>query len=346
MCFFSKQQPNSRCLTIYCMLLKEQYQVLVKSLLPYAQKQLGFNRPPVINFLDDEDNSQNPLGKTGFYRPDDKSISIFITNRHPKDILRSIAHELVHYQQDCDGRLSQHLEKELHDKRYAQNNPHLRKFEEEAYLKGNMIFRDWEDNYKNQPKRIKIIMNESNIRQVIKRLVSEMLEEEKKKKEEEQRADVSKVRDSGKRYLKSKNVMAEDTDTDTLPLNEWKNQELFGLLANKFGIISEEKKKKPDADGDGVPDWADKKPNDPKVGAKETKPKAKKGNVPPQLQKYVKSKQDETEKEEELDEAKELPKKVLKKGHDIAKTIKKEKGDVENPYAVGMAAAKKQAGIK
>ncbi len=122
------------------MLLKEQYQVLVKSLLPYAQKQLGFNRPPVINFLDDEDNSQNALGKTGFYRPDDKSISIFITNRHPKDILRSVAHELVHYQQDCDGRLSQHLEKELHDKRYAQNNPELRKFEEEAYLKGNMIF--------------------------------------------------------------------------------------------------------------------------------------------------------------------------------------------------------------
>ncbi|NCA21904.1 MAG: hypothetical protein EBS86_12300, partial [Crocinitomicaceae bacterium] len=160
------------------MLLKEQYQVLVKSLLPYAQKQLGFNRPPVINFLDDEDNSQNALGKTGFYRPDDKSISVFITNRHPKDILRSVAHELVHYQQDCDGRLSQHLEKELHDKRYAQNNPELRKFEEEAYLKGNMIFRDWEDNYKNQPKRIKIAMNESKIRQVIKQLVSEILEEE------------------------------------------------------------------------------------------------------------------------------------------------------------------------
>ena len=330
------------------MLLKEQYQVLVKSLLPYAQKQLGFNRPPVINFLDDEDNSQNALGKTGFYRPDDKSISIFITNRHPKDILRSVAHELVHYQQDCDGRLSQHLEKELHDKRYAQNNPELRKFEEEAYLKGNMIFRDWEDNYKNQPtKRIRIAMNESKIRQVIKKLVSDILEEEKKKKEEEQRADVSKVRDSAKKSLKNRNVVAEETDSDTVPLNEWKNQELFGLLTNKFGIISEAKKK-PDADGDGVPDWADKKPNDPKVGAKESKPKAKKGKVPPQLQKFVKAKQDKSDKQEdkELDEAKELPKKVVKKGHEIAKAIKKEKGDVENPYAVGMKKAKEQAGIK
>ena len=218
------------------MLLKEQYQVLVKSLLPYAQKELGFNKPPVINFLDDEDNSSNPLGKTGFYRPDDKSISVFITGRHPKDILRSVAHELVHYQQDCDGRLTNHLEKELHDKRYAQNNPDLRAFEEEAYLKGNMIFRDWEDNYKNKPStiRIKFNMTESKLRQVIKTLVSEVVtEEKKKKKEEEQRADVSKVRDSAKSKELGKYKIAEEVEEDST-LNEWKNQELFGLLSNRF----------------------------------------------------------------------------------------------------------------
>jgi len=275
------------------MLLKEQYQVLVKSLLPYAQKQLGFNRPPVINFLDDEDNSQNALGKTGFYKPDDKSISIFITNRHPKDILRSVAHELVHYQQDCDGRLSQHLEKELHDKRYAQNNPELRKFEEEAYLKGNMIFRDWEDNYKNQPtKRIRITMNESKIRQVIRKLVSEILEEEKHEKEEKQRTDISKVRDSAKKSLKNRNVVAEEADSDNVPLNEWKNQELFGLLTNKFGIISEAKDKMPmkqdkeDADEDG--DTTDEVPAFLDKG--ETKKKSKgKNPVPKGLRPFVKS---------------------------------------------------------
>ena len=31
---------------------------------------------------------------------------------------------------------------------YAQNDDHLRKMEEDAYLRGNMTFRDWEDNYK------------------------------------------------------------------------------------------------------------------------------------------------------------------------------------------------------
>jgi len=45
-------------------------------------------------------------------------------------------------------------------------------------------------------------------------------------------------------------------------------------------------------------------------------------------------------------EATELPKKVITKGHEIAKSIIKHKGKVDNPYAVGMAAAKKSAGIK
>ncbi|MDP2649551.1 MAG: hypothetical protein Q8P10_01780, partial [bacterium] len=31
---------------------------------------------------------------------------------------------------------------------YAQKNPHLREMEREAYEKGNMLFRDWEDDYK------------------------------------------------------------------------------------------------------------------------------------------------------------------------------------------------------
>ena len=44
-----------------------------------------------------------------------------------------------------------------------------------------------------------------------------------------------------------------------------------------------EEKKKPDADGDGVPDWADKKPGKDDHEGKGSKPK--KGKVPPQFQK-------------------------------------------------------------
>jgi hypothetical protein len=45
-------------------------------------------------------------------------------------------------------------------------------------------------------------------------------------------------------------------------------------------------------------------------------------------------------------EAAELPKKVITKGHEIAKSLIKHKSKVDNPYAVGMAAAKKSAKMK
>ena len=47
-----------------------------------------------------------------------------------------------------------------------------------------------------------------------------------------------------------------------------------------------------------------------------------------------------------LKEAEELPKAVVKKGHEIAKSLIKHRAKVREPYAVGMATAKKSAGIK
>lgn len=47
-----------------------------------------------------------------------------------------------------------------------------------------------------------------------------------------------------------------------------------------------------------------------------------------------------------LREAEDLPKKVIKKGHEIAKSLIKHRSKVREPYAVGMATAKKSAGIK
>jgi hypothetical protein len=87
------------------------------------------------------------LGKTAYYEPSDMSIVLYITNRHPKDICRSFAHELIHHHQNERGDL------ELGDASsptYAQDDKHMRKMEMEAYLKGNLLFRDWEDKIKNQ----------------------------------------------------------------------------------------------------------------------------------------------------------------------------------------------------
>jgi peptidoglycan hydrolase-like protein with peptidoglycan-binding domain len=48
------------------------------------------------------------------------------------------------------------------------------------------------------------------------------------------------------------------------------------------------KKKKPDADGDGVPNWADKKPGEDDHAGKKKGSKSKKGQVPPQFKKKKK----------------------------------------------------------
>jgi len=124
-----------------------QLENLTNKLVPFAQKQIGFNRPPTINFNDDEKNAANPFGKTAQYDPSSMEIVVFVTGRHIKDVLRSIAHELVHHGQNLRGDLNNMPQTELG---YAQNNDHMREMEREAYEVGNLCFRDWEDGIKQQ----------------------------------------------------------------------------------------------------------------------------------------------------------------------------------------------------
>ena len=114
-----------------------------------AKENYQFENDPKLILRQDEENAENLLGKTAYYNPSDMSIVLFITNRHPKDICRSFSHELVHHHQKERGDL------DLGDsssQTYAQDDKHMRKMEMEAYLKGNMLFRDWEDWYKNYRK--------------------------------------------------------------------------------------------------------------------------------------------------------------------------------------------------
>ena len=123
----------------------KKYQKYFDSLLEYLEKELKLTKSVKINFLNDENNAGNVLGKTGSYINHKKEIVIYTTGRHIKDIMRSLSHELVHHRQNIRGEFENH-EPTKHG--YAQSNKHLRNMEKEAYLKGNMLFRDWEDNYK------------------------------------------------------------------------------------------------------------------------------------------------------------------------------------------------------
>jgi hypothetical protein len=128
---------------------------------PYAKEKMGFNQDPDFNFISDSENSQDTLGKTAYYDPSNYSVTIYVDGRHPKDILRSISHELVHHSQNCRGEFSGASMGSVGEQGYAQKDEHLREMEREAYEKGNMIFRDWEDTFKLQKETIYHRLNES-----------------------------------------------------------------------------------------------------------------------------------------------------------------------------------------
>jgi hypothetical protein len=120
----------------------------LKSLAIYCVEQ-GMNILPMpsLNMIDDNlKNASKILGTTGYYNPASKEITIFTAGRHPKDILRTLAHELIHHEQNLENR--------LHPISTTDTNADskLSIIEDEAYLKGNRIFRHWEDQLKEKTK--------------------------------------------------------------------------------------------------------------------------------------------------------------------------------------------------
>jgi hypothetical protein len=98
--------------------------------------------------VEDDENAKKILGGTGHYDPQNNTIKVYITNRQPKDVLLSFSHELIHCSQQEKGMLNGVSSEG--DPQYAQNDPVLRRAEIDAYARGNMLFRDWEDGFKNQ----------------------------------------------------------------------------------------------------------------------------------------------------------------------------------------------------
>lgn len=296
-------------------LIKEYREEINNLLIPTMQKQLKFDKIPTLNFIEDEENAKDMFGRTAHYNPNTSEITVYITGRHPKDIMRSVAHEVIHHAQNCRGEFDNAFN--LGEEGYAQSNNHLRKMEKQAYLLGNMLFRDWEDNLKRQ-RNTTAMINEKALRAKIRQLIAEEVETQsideaenkpahkydkncscKTCKENKQRRTATSLEEATKRVVQE--------DKQQMPLNEWRRMELNSLLLNRFGIVSPEvlgekkSKSKPDfldLDGDGDKtepmSKASKEAGTKKGKEPKSDTKAKKGKVPPQLQKYVKGKKDES----------------------------------------------------
>lgn len=76
----------------------------IKSFLPVAKEYLGITDLPYIKVVNTVPGAD---GTTfGRYEPDQNTIWLVTKGRHPKDALRTLGHELVHYQQGIEDRLN------------------------------------------------------------------------------------------------------------------------------------------------------------------------------------------------------------------------------------------------
>ena len=251
---------------------------IIKQFVPFAQKHIGFKNPPRLFLRRDSENAKNPFGKTAFYDPNEKAVTLYITGRHPKDILRSLGHELVHHKQNCDGQFS---DSDDMGEGYAQRDPHLRQMEMDANRDGSMCLRDFEDKlkkentiyYEHLQKGDKKMSTKDWKNKEIGTLLSEAWGFKFNSLEE-----FDKFNGTGELQAEGEEELEEgrgDKDDEVQEMKEEEELEEGGAAQRKgdprvrrqdADRLREEEEdieeaKKPDADGDKIPDWADKNPN-------------------------------------------------------------------------------------
>jgi hypothetical protein len=120
------------------------YKQMIQDLTDYMIKK-GRNIEPLpkVEFVDgDSENAKDFFGKTAYYDPNTQTIVLYTEGRHPKDIVRSFSHEMVHHTQFLEDRLG-----DVQTTNTTEDD-NLDKIEQEANLVGTMTFRNWTDNIK------------------------------------------------------------------------------------------------------------------------------------------------------------------------------------------------------
>lgn len=236
----------------------ETIQSMLVKFLPFAQERMGFENTPEIRLENDEVNAQQPLGKTAYYDPSSSIVTVFVSGRHPKDIMRSISHELVHHTQNGRGEFEKVA---TVGEGYAQNDDHLREMEREAYEQGNLCFRDWEDSVKTQNENImEFFGHDDNIPQkeeaeIVKQIRKETLSLDIPINEPETVGFglqfLNKLRNSEEIKTRCKapecstglkvaqRIFDEETKGEELNMFEKRNKKLNERMMKKFGYVNE-----------------------------------------------------------------------------------------------------------
>ena len=81
---------------------KSNFDKLYKAFLDFVKKELDMPELPEIKLVDDKKVAKD---RKSFGTYDGAVVVVNIANRHPSDIFRTLAHELVHHKQNGEGRI-------------------------------------------------------------------------------------------------------------------------------------------------------------------------------------------------------------------------------------------------
>jgi hypothetical protein len=104
------------------------------------------DKVPYISFLKKSEAENPPVFKeTGNFSPVTNEINIFTSGRSAKDCLRSLAHELIH----ADQSINKGIDTNPAVNGISGKGKKAEKIEADAYKRGNLLFRKWEEKIKN-----------------------------------------------------------------------------------------------------------------------------------------------------------------------------------------------------
>ena len=116
----------------------------IEEIVKFLRTKMDIDPLPKIR-LDQTPNPEDELFiKTGYYEPVNNELVLFIDNRHIKDILRTFCHEMVHRNQNLvDPEEFQNSTSSLP----LEQDKNLKHIESEAFLYGNLLFREFTEQY-------------------------------------------------------------------------------------------------------------------------------------------------------------------------------------------------------
>jgi hypothetical protein len=98
---------NSEVFDLNTIKLNESQTATIGEFIKYAIKNLAIQNPPRSLTLSYDNNEAKTKRSFGYFDPNSSKIWVYVKNRNMADILRTLAHELVHRRQDELGMISQ-----------------------------------------------------------------------------------------------------------------------------------------------------------------------------------------------------------------------------------------------